>query len=157
MNMGLLARNLQDLCHEGVVITYVIHCWRFLFLHYKAKGHTKYTLEAFQLIADLEVMLSARRVHELKWNWTYSVHGGVGCNIPLDLQMEHLHRAFKANIFRFSSHIFEATVKVEPYHNIQGKKPRRNMKSISCNPCMLYTIQNTKTVKITPRYGMVLP
>ena len=87
----------------------IIHCWRFLFLHYKAEGHTKYALEAFWLIADLEVMLSARRAHELKWNRTCSVCGGAGSNILLDLQMEHPNRAFKVNISRFSSHISEAT------------------------------------------------
>ena len=110
MNMGLLARNLQDASHEGDGDR-IIRCWRFLFLHYKAEGHTKYALEAFRLIADLEVMLSARRAHELKWNRTCSVRGGPGSNIPLDLQMEHLNKSFKTNISRFSSHISEATVK----------------------------------------------
>lgn len=107
MNMGLLARNLQDSCHEGNGDR-IIRCWRVPFLHYKAEGHTKYTLEAFRLIADIEVMLSARRAHELKWNRTCSMRGGAGSNIPLDLQMEHLNRAFKAIVFRFSSHIPEA-------------------------------------------------
>ena len=80
-------------------------------MHFKAEGHTKYALEAFRLIADVKVMLTARRAHELKWNRTCSLQGGVGNNIHLDLQMEHLNRGFKANISRFSSHIFEATVK----------------------------------------------
>ena len=52
MNMGLLARNLQDASHEGDG-NRIIRCWRFQFLHYKAEGHTNYALEAFWLIADL--------------------------------------------------------------------------------------------------------
>ena len=53
--------------------------------------------------------MQGKRAHELKWNRTCSVCGGAGSNIPLDLQMEHTNRAFKANISRFSSHISEAT------------------------------------------------
>ena len=74
----------------------------------------KYTagaLEAFQLIADLEVMLRTRPAYELKLDRTCCVHGGAGSNIPLDLQMEYLNRAFKANISRFPLHLSEATVK----------------------------------------------
>ena len=40
MNMGMLARNMQDASSEGDGER-VIRCWRFLFLHYKAAGHSK--------------------------------------------------------------------------------------------------------------------
>jgi L1 cell adhesion molecule like protein len=110
LTMGLLARNFQDSSREGDGER-IIRCWRFLFLHYKEGGHTKYILEAFYLLADLDVMLSAREAHALKWNRTCSVRGGLGSNVPLDLKMEHLNRDFKESISRFASTISETNVK----------------------------------------------
>lgn len=110
LSMGLLARNFQDASHEGDGER-TIRCWRFLLLHYKEAGHTKYALEALNLVAEVDTILTPKEAHQLKWNRSCSIRGGQGTNVPLDLHMEHLNRTFKEKIAHFSSSINESNVK----------------------------------------------
>lgn len=108
--MGILARKFQDASREGDGER-TIRCWRFLLLHSKEAGHSKYDLEAFNLLAEVDTILTAREAYELKWNRSCSLRGSPGKNITLDLHMEHLNRSFKEKISQFSSHISENNIK----------------------------------------------
>lgn len=110
LRMGLLAQNFQDASHEGDRER-AIRYWRFLLLHFKEAGHTKYALEALNLLAEVDTILTPKEAHQLKWNRSCSIHGGQGTNVHLDLHMEHLNRAFKEKIAQFLSNINESNVK----------------------------------------------
>ena len=112
----LLARNFQDAARESDG-TRSVRCWKFFLLHYRAESsRSKYAIEAFHLLAQINALLSPRMAHELTWNRTVNVNGGVGNNIPLDLHLEHLNRVFKDNINTFRAHISEqCTAKLKGY------------------------------------------
>lgn len=106
---GLLERTFKDASQEGDGERLFRH-WKFLLLHFKATGHTKYALEAFLLIANVKVLLSPRMAHQLMWNRTCNSHGGAGKNIPLDLHLEHMNRIFKDDINTFRANITEHSI-----------------------------------------------
>ena len=66
---GLLANDFEDAYKEGDGER-TIRLWKFFLLHFKANGRTKYALEAFNLIAKVNALLSARKAHQLIWNRT---------------------------------------------------------------------------------------
>ena len=106
---GLLAFDLHDASRHGDGRR-IYRCWKFLLLHFKADHRTKYALEAFHLIAQVEALLSPRVAHELLWNRVCNPHGGVGRNIPLDLEEEYMNRIFKDDINTYRAHITDASV-----------------------------------------------
>ena len=79
-------------------------------LHLKSDGRTKYALEAFNLIAQVNATLTPHMAHRLVSNRTCNPKGGKGKNIPLDLHNEHLNRAFKDDINTFRANISESSV-----------------------------------------------
>ncbi len=101
---GLMAENFHDAWREGDGGR-LLRCWKFLLLHFRENGRTKYALEAFRLIAQTSALLSPRKAHQLTWNRTCSPKGGQGNNIPLDLDNEFLNRIFKDNINTFRANI----------------------------------------------------
>ena len=106
----LLARNFRDAARENDGAR-SIRCWKFFLLHYRAESsRSKYAIEAFHLLAQINALLSPRMAHELIWNRTVNVNGGAGNNIPMDLHLEHLNRVFKDNINTFRAHISEQSV-----------------------------------------------
>ena len=88
MKMALLERNFQDsVCEmDGPRL---LRIWKFKMLHFKEAGRTKYALEAFLFQADQLALLSPWDAYRQLWNRTFSLHGGFGRNIPLDLMLEH--------------------------------------------------------------------
>ena len=109
LSNGLLALDLHDASRHGDRRR-MYRCWKFLLLHFKADNRTKYALEAFHLIAQVEALLMPRLAHELPWNHVCNPHGGVGRNIPLDLEEEYLNRLFKDDINTFRAHITDTSV-----------------------------------------------
>ena len=61
----------------------------FFMLHFKTNGRTKYALEAFNLTAQINALLTPRMAHQLMWNRMYNTKGGKGKNKELDLHNEH--------------------------------------------------------------------
>ena len=59
-------------------------------LIYKACGHNKYALAALRLQASVMAMLTPSQAEILVWNRTVNNKGGAGCNISMDIRMEHL-------------------------------------------------------------------
>ena len=79
-------------------------------LHFKSNGRTKYALEAFNLIDQVNATLTPHMAHRLMWNRTCNPKGGEGKNIPLDLHNEHLNHVFKDDINTFHANISESSV-----------------------------------------------
>lgn len=80
-------------------------------LHFRDEHRTKYALEAFTLIAQVEALLPPKQAYELLWNRTCNSQGGLGRNVPLDLHNEHLNRVFKDDLNTFRAQITESSVK----------------------------------------------
>ena len=109
LGMGLLAWDLEDAVREGDGERIVL-IWKFLLLLFRQAGKTKYALEAFGLLYNLNVSLTAKQAFRLMHNRTCNVKGRKGENKSLDLQMEHMNRSFKDDISTFSPHVSESTV-----------------------------------------------
>lgn len=109
IGFGLMAENFHDAWKEGDGQR-LLRCWKFLLIHFREDGRTKYALEAFRLIAHTSALLSPRKAHQLIWNRTCNPKGGHGNNIPLDLQNEFLNRVFKDSINTFRSDITSRSI-----------------------------------------------
>ena len=87
----------------------ICQCWKFMMLHFRSMGHTKYAWEAlrqqFQL-ATLPPHLS----YQLKWGRFINTHGGIGKNIPCDLHNEHLNKLFKEIFNNMGANASEAAI-----------------------------------------------
>lgn len=105
---GLLANNFEDAYKEGDGER-LLRLWKFFLLHFKANGRSKYSVEAFHLIAQTNALLTARKAHQLIWNRTCSTRHH-GENKPLDLQNEHLNRNLKDDINTFRAHITQRSI-----------------------------------------------
>jgi hypothetical protein len=105
---GLLANNFEDACSEGHGERQT-RIWKFFLLHFKANGRTKYSIEAFNLIAQINALLTARKAHQLIWNRTCSTNNH-GENKPLDLQNEHLNRELKDDINTYRAQLTEKSI-----------------------------------------------
>ena len=105
---GLLANNFEDACNDGHGERQ-IRLWKFFLLHFKANGRTKYSIEAFHLIAQVNALLTARKAHQLIWNRTCSTNN-LGENKPLDLQNEHLNRELKDDINTYRAQLTEKSI-----------------------------------------------
>ena len=69
--------------------------WRFFLLHFYASRRTKYALEALRLQFQIQAILSPQLAHHIKWDRFININGGMGKNIPCDLQNEHVNRLIK--------------------------------------------------------------
>ena len=107
--MGFLAWNMEDAVREGDGER-IIRLWKFFLLHFKQAGKTIYSLEALRLIYNVQFGLSEKLAHVLTYNRTCNARGGIGCNVSLDLHMEHLNRNFKDDINTFAPHLSESSV-----------------------------------------------
>ena len=94
LSYGLLSRNVQDATDNGYGKS-TCRLWKFLMLHFKTNGRTKYALEAFNLTAQLNALLSPHLAHQLMWNRTCNTKGGQGKNKELHLHNEHINRIFR--------------------------------------------------------------
>ena len=85
---------LHDAIHEGDCPR-IIRCSKFMLLHWRHAGHTKYAHEVVHFVCAVQATSSTRLAHELVWCWTGNSHCGAGSNIPADLYLEHLNRTLK--------------------------------------------------------------
>jgi len=73
----------------------ILTCWKYMLMYFKVSHKTKYSIEAFNLLAHYYYIYSERLCRQLLWSRTINVHGKPGKNIAMDLHMEHLNREFK--------------------------------------------------------------
>ena len=109
LNDGLLLLELRDAIHEGDGER-ILRCWRFMLLYFRATGHTKYALEAFNLMAAVKATASSRIAKQITWSRTVNTRGKKGQNIPVDLFMEHLNRTLKEYVAGTGANISEKTI-----------------------------------------------
>ena len=94
LSMGLLYLEFQDAIREGDGQR-VLVVWKFLFLIFRATGHTNYTLEAFTLLVQYYYLFPPRYAEQLLTARFVNTKGGAGNNIPADMHMEHLNHTLK--------------------------------------------------------------
>lgn len=104
-----MARNFNDATREEDGER-LIRRWKFLMLHFKADGCTKYAVEAFKLIAQVKSTLTPRMAYRLTWNRTCNSNGGDGSNISLDLHNEQLNRLSKMTSTHFEQTLQKKSV-----------------------------------------------
>ena len=112
MNMALLLRNFMDAIKEGDGER-IIRCIKMFLLHFKqdGTGSTKYALEALFHMFQIFALLSPREAERLKWNRTVNNHGRSGCNVAMDLALEHDNHLIKDMIRGLGANISEASVR----------------------------------------------
>lgn len=118
LNDGLLMMEFRDAVHEGDGER-ILRCWKFMLPYFYATGHTKYTLEAFHLLAHVHAAASPRLAHQIMWSRTVNTRGRQGLNIPIDLHMEHLNRCLKDSIIGLGANITENVV-VQSSKSLKG-------------------------------------
>ena len=97
LTMGLFYLEFKDAIREGDGDR-VLRCWKYLFLYFRATGHTNYCSEALNLLSHYYYLLPPRYAEQLKWNRFINMQGLPGANIPADLHLEHLNRVCKEAI-----------------------------------------------------------
>ena len=110
LSYGLLSRNFSDATKEGDGER-ICRLYKFLMLHFKENGRTKYALEAFNLTAQSNALLSPQLAHQLMWNRSCNTKGGIGKNKQLDLHNEHINRLFKDDVNTFRANLTENSIK----------------------------------------------
>ena len=112
MNMALLLRNFMDAVKEGDGER-IVRCIKMFLLHFKedGSGSTKYALEALFHMFQLYALLSPREAERMKWNRTVNNHGQPGCNVAMDLALEHDNHLIKDMIRGLGANISEASVR----------------------------------------------
>lgn len=112
MNMALLLRNFMDPIKEGDGER-IIRCIKMFLLHFKqdGSGSTKYALEALFHLFQLFALLSPREAERLKWNRTVNNKGFLGCNVAMDLALEHDNHLVKDMIRGLEANISETSVR----------------------------------------------
>lgn len=111
MSMTLLLRNFNDACHEGDGER-IVRCIKFFLLYFfeDGTGSTKYCLEALHLMFQIHATLTPRDAQRTIWNRTVNNRGGLGNNIPLDLDLEHDNHLLKDMLRGLGSNISTTTV-----------------------------------------------
>ena len=82
-------------------------------LHFKQDGSasTKYSLEALFHMFQIFALLSPREAERIKWNRTVNHDGRSGCNVAMDLVLEHDNHLIKDMISDLRANIGEASVR----------------------------------------------
>lgn len=111
MNMALLLRNFIDAIKEGDGER-ITRCIKLFLLHFKqdGSGSTKYSLEALYHLFQLFALLSPREAERMKWNRTVNNSGRAGCNVAMDLALEHTNHYIKDMIRGLGANINEISV-----------------------------------------------
>ena len=65
--------------------------WKFFLVVLKSSSRWKYAKEAVNILISRS-LFSERKAHQLTWSQTVNMKGRIGCNIPCDLNQEHLIR-----------------------------------------------------------------
>ena len=90
LTLGLVWHGYHDAIKEGDGNRILLY-WKFLIPIFHQERHYNYAKEGFHLLVQSSI-LSERKIMELKWSRTVNMHGRQGCNIPIDLFMEHMNR-----------------------------------------------------------------
>ncbi len=109
LSLGLLLMEFMDAVREGDGER-IIRCWKYFLLLFKSSERTNYSVEAFNLLLELEYVMTPRMRQQLTWERTINVHGKSGRNISMDLHMEHINRECKQAMGVLGSNINDSSV-----------------------------------------------
>lgn len=109
LTLGLLWLNFYDSIREADGDR-IIRNWKFNLLAFKAGRRKNYSIEAVNLLLQLQHLLSPREAAQLKWSRCINTSGRQGCNIPMDLHMEHLNRRLKSLLRNMGSNVTNSSV-----------------------------------------------
>ena len=82
-SLGLLLMEFIDAVKEGDGQR-ILTCWKYMLLYFKVSHKTKYSIEAFHILAHYNYICSERLCRQLLWSRTINVHGKPGKNISMD-------------------------------------------------------------------------
>ena len=108
VTLGLLWHGFHDAIREGDGDRILLY-WKFLLPVFKEENHHNYAKESFNLLLQ-SMILSPRKLCELKWSRTVNTHGKAGHNVPCDLHMEHLNRRLKNCIRSAGSNVYPMAI-----------------------------------------------
>ena len=122
-SLGMFYKEYIDSIREGDG-NRILRCWKYMLLIFKASNKTKYSVEAFNLLAHYYFIYSERLAYQLLWSCTINVHGKPGKNIPMDLHMEHLNRTFKSSVAYLGPNVIGPSLQrtgraMKPLHDVQ--------------------------------------
>nr|XP_054593293.1 uncharacterized protein LOC129160146 [Nothobranchius furzeri] len=95
LSFGFFLMDMLDAVKEGDGER-LMRLYRVALLYYKAYGHSHYAYSTFLLTLQVNASLTPQMAHRVTWNRFWSTRGGKGCNIPLDLHLEHLNNFLKS-------------------------------------------------------------
>lgn len=104
ITLALMYAEFHDAIREGDGER-LIRCWKFLLPLFKASNRKNYALEALHLLAQYYILLPPRLAQQLAWSRCVNTTGKPGCNIPMDLHMEHLNRPCKMAVANLRANI----------------------------------------------------
>ena len=111
LTLGLLWHNFHDSTREGDGER-IIRNWKFNLLAYKAAKRKNYSIEALNLLLQVNHLLSPREAAQVKWCRCINTSGRQGCNVPKDLHLEHLNRRLKSALRNMGSNITQNSVRM---------------------------------------------
>ena len=82
----------------------------FCCLYFKVSKCPKYAIASLHLQAQVNCLLSPRLAHSLTWNRYVNHQGKVAPNFPMDLDVEHDNKVFKADIHSFKGEITNKSI-----------------------------------------------
>ena len=98
---GLLWRGLNAIARHDAVKENdgprMINHWKHDMFEFYERSHPKYFIFGLHLLANVAGATSERIKHNLIWERTVNVRGGVRKNIPKDLHCEHINKEYKEN------------------------------------------------------------
>ena len=111
VTLGLLWHNFHDSVREGDGDR-IIRNWKFNLLAYEAAQWKNYSIEALNLILQVNHISSPREAAQVKWCQTVNTTNLKGNNIPMDLHLEHLNRRVKTTLRNIGSNVTDKSVKL---------------------------------------------
>ena len=108
LSICLLWHGFHDAIREGDGDR-IMRYWKFLMIVFRKEQHFNYSNEALKLTVQ-SLILSPRKVMELKWSRCINTQGRPGKNVSLDLHMEHLNGKLKTMMRNLGSNITPKTV-----------------------------------------------
>ena len=93
LSLSLLWHGFHDATCEGDGDRLLLY-WKFFLVVFKSSSRWNYAKEAVNLLISRS-LFSERKAHQLTWSRTVNTKGRIGCNIPCDLNQEHLIRRLK--------------------------------------------------------------
>lgn len=88
----------------------ILRLYKFFCLYFKVSKCPKYAIAALHLQAQVNCLLSPRLAHSLTWNRFVNHQGKLDTNFPMDLDVEHENKAFKADIHSFKGEITDRSI-----------------------------------------------